>query len=229
MELAGVETAVVLPIKRLDDAKQRLSARLAAPDRRALMAAMLEDVLAALQRVRVAHELVVVTRDADAERAARAHGARMVADPGDAGHSAAASLGIGSALARGAKRVLLIPGDCPLLAPADLEALLRLPPAARGRVVVVPDREGAGTNVLLLEPPVVIAPAFGPGSHARHVEAAQSAGVPVHTERPASLTLDVDTPADLCALAEALAEDPDAAPRTAAVLARRPLAGLAAR
>jgi 2-phospho-L-lactate guanylyltransferase len=220
---------VVLPVKRLDDAKHRLTALLAPRERRALMAAMLQDVLDALGRVAVAHELLVVTHDADAAGAARARGAVVVADPADAGHSAAALLGIGAARDRGAERVLLIPGDCPLLAAADVEALLEPPPTPRGHVVIVPDRVGAGTNALLLEPPEVIAPAFGPGSHERHRAAARRAGIIAETRRPASLTLDVDTPDDLRALADALAEQPGAAPTTAAVLAGLSLAGSAAR
>lgn len=219
---------MVLPVKRLDDAKQRLSPRLTPPERRALMAAMLEDVLDALQHVEVPHDLLVVTRDAGAAHAARRRGARVIPDPGDAGHSAAAALGIRAALDGGARRVVLIPGDCPLLAPAELESLLSLPWAPHGRVVVVADRDGTGTNALLLEPPDVMAPAFGPGSHARHLAAAEAVGVPAQDERPASLALDVDTPDDLRALADALAERPRAAPRTAAVLAGT-LAALATR
>lgn len=223
MAAARVRTTVVLPVKRLGDAKHRLSALLTVDQRRALMEAMLADVLDALRRVSVSHELLVVTRDEDAARAAHAQSARVIADAGDGDHSAAATVGIRAAMAAGAGRVVLIPGDCPLLEPADLEALLGLPPASEGRVVVVADRDGAGTNALLLEPPDAIAPAFGPGSQARHTEAARRAGVIVESRRPASLALDVDTPADLHALADALAEDPRSAPRTAAVLADLPL------
>ena len=219
----------MLPVKRLDDAKQRLAALLEPAERRALMAAMFADVLAALRQVETEHELVVVTRDPEARRSAHAHGAHVVADRGGAGHSAAAALGIGTAVARGAERVVLIPGDCPLLDAAELDELLGLAPASGGQVVVVPDREGAGTNALLLEPPGIVAPSFGPGSRVRHLAAAGAAGVPVQIRRPASLTLDVDTPADLCAVAEALAARRHAAPRTAAVLAGLSPAGLAAR
>jgi 2-phospho-L-lactate guanylyltransferase len=229
MRPGGAETTVVLPVKRLDDAKHRLTALLAPPERRRLMTAMLDDVLDALERVEVTHELMVVTRDPDAADAARARRAMVVADAVDAGHSAAALVGIRAALDRGARRVLLIPGDCPLMAPADVEALLERPSTPGGGVVIVPDRAGAGTNALLLEPPDVIAPAFGPGSHARHRAAARHAGVAAETQRPGSLVLDVDTPDDLRALADALAERSGTAPRTAAVLAALSLAGSAAR
>ena len=77
---------------------------------------------------------------------------------------AAALRGIDAALERGAERVLLVPGDCPALDPAEVSALL----AHDAGVVIVPDRHGAGTNALLLTPPDVMAPAFGEGSFARH-------------------------------------------------------------
>ena len=71
---------------------------------------------------------------------------RLLADV----NGAAAELGIEAAAARGAERVLLVPGDCPALDPKELDALLdKRSPAPS--VVVVPDRHGTGTNALLLD------------------------------------------------------------------------------
>ena len=64
-------------------------------------------------------------------------------------------------------------------------------PAARSSIV--PDRHGTGTNALLLTPPDVIEPAFGPDSRARHEQAAADAGVPCTVEEVETLALDVDT------------------------------------
>ena len=216
----AVATTVVLPVKRLEHAKHRLSELLSPTERRALMAAMLADVLAALGRVRTLHDLLVVTADATAARAGREAGASVVRDTSESGHSAAAALGVAAAVAAGADRVLLVPGDCPLLDGEGVRALLDRPPAASGRVIVVPDRTGTGTNALLLEPPGAIAPAFGPGSHQRHLALARAAGVPAQTREVASLLLDVDTPADLRALSSALEGSPGRAPVTAGLLAR---------
>ena len=72
-------------------------------------------------------------------------------------------------------------------------------------MVIVPDRHGAGTNALLLSPPDVIEPSFGPGSFARHAARAHAAGTTVRVAEVRSLGLDVDTPDDLHALHEALA------------------------
>ena len=69
----------------------------------------------------------------------------------EAGQSDAASRGVRAAVARGAERVLLVPGDCPSLDADEVTAVLRAFPSAG--VVIVPDRHGTGTNALLLDPP----------------------------------------------------------------------------
>lgn len=220
---------MVLPVKRLEHAKHRLSELLAPSERRVLMEAMLADVLASLGRVSAPHELLMVTADATAARAGREARATVVPDTGESGHSDAAALGISAATSAGADRVLLVPGDCPLLDSRAVEALLALPPEPAGRVIVVPDRAGTGTNALLLEPPGAIAPAFGAGSHQRHLALARAAGVAAQTQEVPSLSLDVDTPGDLMALSTALEAAPGGAPATERLLARLAPAVAAAR
>ena len=139
-------------------------------------------------------------------------------DPHEAGQSAAALIGVRAALEVGAERVLLVPGDCPALDPGEIATLLAR--SGRAGVVIVPDRHGAGTNALLLSPPDVIEPSFGPGSFARHAARAHAAGTRGRVAEVRSLGLDVDTPDDLHALHEALAGRPGAAPRTRELLAR---------
>ena len=163
--------------------------------------------------------VIVVTAEPLAAAAARdAAGPRSSTIRDEAGQSAAALLGVRAALEAGAERVLLVPGDCPALDPDEIAGLL----ARQGRagVVIVPDRHGAGTNALLLSPPDVIEPSFGPGSFARHAARAHAAGTMVRVAEVRSLGLDVDTPEDLRALREALAARPGAAPRTRELLAR---------
>jgi 2-phospho-L-lactate guanylyltransferase len=67
-------------------------------------------------------------------------------------------------------------------------------------VTIVSDRHGAGTNALLLAPPDAIEPSFGPGSFARHHEAALAAAASWHVADPPGLLLDIDTPEDLAVL-----------------------------
>jgi 2-phospho-L-lactate/phosphoenolpyruvate guanylyltransferase len=213
-----VRTCAVLPVKRFDDAKQRLDRALNAGTRRALAEAMVSDVLHALRRATRIDAVVVVTGEHAAEALARAYDAEAIADD-DRGHSHAARSGVDWALERGFERALLVPGDCPTLDAAELDELVRegmSPPD----VVVVPDRHGSGTNALLLAPPDVIAPSFGPGSRARHEQAAEAAQARCRVAHPRSLTLDVDTADDLAALRGALDARAGGAAHTRGLLTR---------
>src|SRR4051812_32605965 len=133
-----MRTVAILPVKRFGRAKQRLSGGF--PDRPGLAAAMVADVLDALHAVPELDGGIVVAAQAVRVRP----NVLIVHAPVEAGQSAAASLGIAAAVARGAQRVLLVPGDCPALDPAEVSAVLALD----GDVVIVPDRHGTGTNSL---------------------------------------------------------------------------------
>jgi 2-phospho-L-lactate guanylyltransferase len=214
-----MRTTAVLPVKSFSRAKQRLGDAIGAGEREQLAAAMVADVLSALAAVGEIDDVVMVTAEPLAARAAERAGVAVIDDPEEAGQSAAAGRGIDAALVRGADRALLVPGDCPALDPRDLAQLLARaadPPS----VVIVPDRHGSGTNALLLSPPGVVAPSFGPGSFARHAARARAAGATVQVCELPSLGLDVDTPDDLAVLRAALEQRPDTAARTRAVLGR---------
>ena len=154
-----MRTAAILPVKRFAQAKQRLGASVADPLRLELARAMVGDVLAALAETAAIELTIVVTGEpsvAETTRA-RAGAAIVIDDTAQDGQSAAVGLGVRRALDAGIERVLCIPGDCPTLDPAELEALLGVRPdvhsASGAEVVIVPDRHGSGTNGLLLVAP----------------------------------------------------------------------------
>jgi len=211
-----LKATAVLPVKRFGAAKQRLAAGVDDERRAAVVAAMLGDVLEAIGEARRIERTIVVTGERRAAELAAAAGADVLADPDRGGHSGAAMAGARRAQELGASCVVLLPGDCPLLDPRELESLLTGMPERF--VAVVPDRHGTGTNALALTPPDAIQPAFGEGSCARHVEAARGAGVPYAVEELPSLALDLDTPADVVALTRALDEGAAGARRTAKAL-----------
>jgi 2-phospho-L-lactate/phosphoenolpyruvate guanylyltransferase len=215
-----MRTAAILPVKRFSHAKQRLGASVADALRADLARAMVGDVLSALDRCSSIELTIVVTNERAVAAAARYMGAIVVEDAHEDGQSAAVALGISEAMAHDAERVLCVPGDCPALEPAELDALLggdenRDGPAS---VVIVPDRHGTGTNGLLLTPPTAIDPSFGPDSCERHRELARAAGAACRVERPSSLLLDIDTGEDLAVLRERLAGERVWAHRTRSVL-----------
>lgn len=216
-----MRTIAILPVKSFSAAKQRLSDVLGAGSRQALAQAMFSDVLGSLRRVPGIDEIAVVTGDKTAESAASGDRVRVLEDTEQAGQSKAALIGIRYALAAGYERVLLVPGDTPLLNPGELAGLI----AGTRAVVIVPDRHGSGTNALVLSPPDAIEPSFGPGSFARHVAAAESAGVPHRVEAVPTLALDVDTPDDLAELAAVLDGRRGQAPSTRGALRQLDRAG----
>jgi 2-phospho-L-lactate guanylyltransferase len=208
-----LKATAILPVKRFGAAKQRLAAGLDDARRAELVAAMLADVLVAIGGARSIERTIVVSSEPRAAELAQAAGADLVADPDEGGHSGAALAGIARAQELGARCVILLPGDCPLLDPRELERLLTGMPERY--VAVVPDRHGTGTNALALTPPDAIQPAFGEGSCARHVAAAREAGIPFAVEELSSLALDLDTPADVVALTRVLAARRGRAKQTA--------------
>ena len=198
-----MSTLAVLPIKSFSEAKQRLVPGLSAELRRLLVEAMLADVLVALRRTDALQSILAISSDEEARRIAGAYGALLVSDDGG-GHNGAAAKGIRYAVERGFDRVLLVPGDCPALDPAEVGALLHRPAPERS-AFVVPDRHGTGTNALLLSPPDALEPSFGPGSCKRHMGLAAAASVPCERAEVSTLALDVDTPEDLDELRALLA------------------------
>jgi len=213
-------TVAVLPVKRFTAAKQRLGDGLSDGTRRALAEAMVTDVLIALRRADEVDEVVVVSGESTAVALAAGYdAAAVVDDPADESHSAAALRGVAAALERGAERVVLVPGDCPALDPAELDELLRGADVGP-EVLVVPDRHGSGTNALVLTPPDVIAPAFGPGSRERHEELARDAGAACRVVEVPTLAMDVDTLEDLDALRGAMQSARGGASHTRGLLAR---------
>ena len=216
-----MRTLAILPITSFGSAKQRLSEALGAGARQALAQAMFSDVLGSLRRTPGIDGIVVITADRTAEAAASRDRVRVLRDADQAGQSEAALIGIRHALSERCERVVLVPGDTPLVQPGELAGLVS---ASRG-VVIVPDRHGTGTNALVLSPPDAIAPSFGPGSFERHVAAAEAAGVPTRVEEVRTLALDVDTPADLAELAAELEVRRGHAPSTRGALSQLDGAG----
>jgi 2-phospho-L-lactate guanylyltransferase len=197
---APPRTAVVVPVKPAGVALRRLGGVLGARTRRELQAAMLADVLGACAAARGLAEVLVVTADPEAAGRAAAQGARVIPDHDPPrGMNAAVAIGLDEAARAGAEAALVLTADLPLASAAEIESVLAAagPP---GSVLLVPSRDGTGTNAMLLRPPGAIRPALGPDSRARHLARARRAGLVALTRELPGLALDIDTPRDLLAL-----------------------------
>ena len=187
----------ILPVKRPQDAKQRLKGFLAIEQREALARLLYTQTLAALCRADGIDRVAVVTSDAEAAAHARRSGALVFEENQQVSHSVSADAACLRAMELGASTVLLVPIDVPTVTPTDFT---RLAAAARPGVVVVPSADGTGTNAVVRTPPDCIESRFGPGSFRAHLDQARSKGVPADVLRVPGLMFDIDTPEDVAEL-----------------------------
>jgi 2-phospho-L-lactate guanylyltransferase len=196
--LARSDIWAVVPVKDLQGAKQRLAEVLCAKKRQELFAAMLEDVLCALAASSGLAGILVVTRDPLGQHLAARYGARVLLEEENRGHTAASSLGAGTLRQEGAGGMVQVPADLPLLAPGDVQALLRVHGQAPA-VTLSPARDGRGTNAVVCSPPDLLPLRFGDDSFSAHMRRARSLGIEPKIVRRPALALDLDTPDDLFA------------------------------
>lgn len=209
---------VILPIKPFDDAKERLATGLDPAARRTIAEAMVRDVFAALAQAREVDAVVVVSAEPRIAEIAGEVATAVIADE-RTGHSDAARAGVAWAIEHDCDKVVMLPGDCPLLDPQELDDLIVRTREDRVEFVVIPDRMGTGTNGLVIKPPDAVSPSFGPDSRQRHIALGLAAGRRTAEHEVPSLALDLDTAEDLLELAEALAGGESDAVNTEQVVA----------
>jgi 2-phospho-L-lactate guanylyltransferase len=191
--------AVLLPVKDLRNAKKRLAALLSTEQRFALANAMLADTVRALQSVRLAHKIFVVTNYLPAILMALNNGWEVIREDQQVSESVSVDAASRHCASLGVTSLLRLPLDVPLVRAADVDELLAIK-CADPAVVMVPSRDGTGTNALLRTPPNLFPSHFGTGSFAKHTAEAERLGAKLFLRRNPRLEMDVDDEADLIAL-----------------------------
>ena len=191
--------ALLLPVKDLRQAKQRLSPFLNADERFGLAQAMLADTVRAIRGVREAEKIFVVTNYIPAMEAAEQNGWELLREDRQISESFSVDYASMQCAKRGVAALLRLPLDVPLVQSSDIDELLAVECAAPA-LVIVPSRDGAGTNAILRTPPTLFPSHFGSGSFAKHCTQAQRAGAHIVVRRNARLEMDVDDETDLRAL-----------------------------
>jgi len=193
--------ALLLPVKNLRQAKQRLSPFLNADERFGLAQAMLADTVRAVRGVREAEKIFVVTNYIPAMEAAEQNGWELLREDRQISESFSVDYASMQCAKRGVTALLRLPLDVPLVQSSDIDELLAVECAAPA-LVIVPSRDGAGTNAILRTPPTLFPSHFGSGSFAKHCTEAQRAGAHIVVRRNARLEMDVDDENDLRALVQ---------------------------
>lgn len=188
--------AILIPVKNFVQSKKRLADRYSATDRAALAAALCEDFFRVIAQVRGIDRVFVVSQEPRALAWARDKGWETIAETAQISESHSVDAASHECAEQGVHALLRLPIDIPLATPRDIEALLANMQDALA-TVIVPSRDGTGTNALLRSPPTLFRSHFGPGSFARHLDEAKRCGADVRILRNPRIELDIDEIDDL--------------------------------
>ena len=191
--------ALLLPVKDLNNAKKRLMGVLTPEERFALAEAMLADTIRAVRGVELAEKIFVVTNYEPAMRVAQENGWEILREERQISESDSVDAASRICEDRGVTALLRVPLDVPLVQSSDIDELLAVQ-CEEPALVIVPSRDGLGTNAILRMPPALFPSHFGEGSYAKHVGEAERVGARVILRRNTRLEMDVDDEADLRAL-----------------------------
>jgi 2-phospho-L-lactate/phosphoenolpyruvate guanylyltransferase len=185
---------ILIPVKNLKEAKQRLASVLDQPERTELARAMLQDVADAVVAWKNRPEVAIVSCDSFALSIACRYGFEVIADHRNSGETDAIEMATQVCESRGLD-TLVIPGDVPLVQPQELQAIYENAPEIG--TVLVPAGDNRGTNAVLRRPAALFPLRFGNDSFKPHVAAAKATGKPCVILPVRGLAVDVDGPSDL--------------------------------
>ena len=187
---------LIVPVKNFDAAKQRLSPCLSPGERSRLYEVMLADVLDCVRQVEVIDAIALVTRDQEAMKMATEYGAGVIIESANRSHTDAVRFAVEQLMEDGVGTMLTLPGDVPLVTPAEVNALIdaHVGPEA---FTIAPSRDHMGSNAVICSPPDIVSLQFGPDSFYPHLQQARRAGIEPAVVSLPGISLDIDTPADL--------------------------------
>lgn len=191
--------ALLIPIKDPARAKTRLAELLSEGERRRLAWAMFEDLTRATATASKPDRIVLVSSFAPAIETARDLGWDVLIEESQISESASVDWASRVLSERGFKTVMRLPADLPLVRGEDINELLAIKLESPG-AVLVPSREGSGTNAIIRTPPTLFPSRFGPNSLALHQQEAAHVGVDCVIVNNARIGLDIDEPADVVLL-----------------------------
>ena len=186
---------ILIPVKNLSQAKQRLASVLDQPSRTQLAQAMLHDVLSAVHEWKGRTAVALVTSDPFALELAPRYEFEVISDPHNPGETGAIEMATHVCEERGVEYTLVIPADIPLIQSWELEEIMKHAPPEG--TVLVPAADGRGTNAVLRRPAALFPLRFGNDSFKPHYAAAQAVNKPCVVLNLPGIAVDVDGPGDL--------------------------------
>jgi 2-phospho-L-lactate guanylyltransferase len=196
-----MKTFAIIPVKKFENSKTRLSSLLNADERVQLSSLMLNDTLSVLAGVQPLQQLVVVSADTRAREIAARHGAKFLHEEKESGVNSAVAFADRYCADQGAGATVVVPQDLPLLDSVDVAMACELAESEDRCIVICPSLRYDGTNLLLRKPPSAMTTYYDNDSYETHIKSAATLGIPVKLFFSKKLMSDVDTPEDARQLA----------------------------
>jgi 2-phospho-L-lactate guanylyltransferase len=190
---------ILMPVKDLANAKQRLAGLMSQGERADLAWLMLRHVFGEVAAAAGYDRAAVVTLYEPAIQLAAGLGFQIIKEEEQISESASVDFGSAVLHNSGAHAVLRLPIDLPLVRAHEVETILSHLPnnAAFPSAVMVPSRDGTGTNALGRTPPELFPSHFGPGSLGLHRAEALRCGALLQEFRMPGVECDIDDSADI--------------------------------
>ena len=186
---------LLIPVKSLTTAKQRLAEALDQDRRSQLAEAMLRDVMTAAAGVMGRIDVALVTGDAGARSLAAEFGFLVIEDTRNESETAAIEMATAWCEQRVYETTIVVPGDIPLITSDELQRVLDAAPAEGA--VFVPAYDRRGSNCILRRPASIIPLRFGNDSFLPHCEAMKKTGKQLVILEMPGIGLDIDNPHEL--------------------------------
>ena len=168
---------MLLPIKNLSNAKERLSNLLDKTRRQGLFKAMTDDVISVLTKHPAISEVAIISDDPFAARLAKKHKTGLFTERalGARGLNAVIQATVSRLALRQIDNVMIIHADLPLIDASNLSKLISMHNNLDGpRLTLAPDRHRNGTNCLLCNPASAFTFQYGKDSFRNHCAEANS-------------------------------------------------------
>ena len=192
-----MEVWVVIPVRRLKNAKSRLSKVLDERLRREFSVKMFLDVLDSVVSCGSVKRVLVVTPDTDVLKFSRSFGVETLFEEFEEGVNKAVFKALNHCVREEFLPIVILPSDVPLLQPEDLDRVVRMG-CREPSVVISPSLRFDGTNLLFLNPPNILKTFYyEQNSFFSHLAECFRLGVKVSVYVSRRIMLDVDCYEDL--------------------------------
>ena len=197
-----MKIGVIIPVKKFNDSKQRLSSICTLEERRDLSRSMLFDICDVLIKSEYFTEIVLVSSEEEITQYESYDDITYLRENEVNGVDNAVELGNKYFIEKGFDATVVIPGDIPLIHNKVLDELFNL--IKDNQVIITPSRKKNGTNLLFRSPPDVIGTSYDNNSYFRHLDMIKAKNLQHWIYLEDSIRLDLDEPEDIKIINEKL-------------------------